>query len=485
MKPSSTCIRYTLLIIIILVQSCGLGDEVISANLVISNVTVIDVTDGKLLKNQDVFVSADSVHTIAPTNRVLLPDSITIVDGKDKFLIPGLWDMHVHASREFQRPTQFRLMLANGITGFRDMWGTIHEARQAIIEVNEGQLPGPPRFEVSGNLIDGARPLFRGSLSAPTPERGVELVDSLHLAGAPFIKVYFGLSLETYNAIANRCKELNMPFAGHVPMSIPIIHTSETGQKSIEHMTSVVLGCSKEEAEILKRSQAVANSGNMSAMVQFYTTEMPKRMLASEDETTKQRLFETLAQNQTWQVPTLVSLKGKAYMNRYKEKGDDRIRYYSPPQRWLADGPFGFAMKDSEWELAQAQYEKEEALVGEMFKAGVPILAGTDAGTPWTFPGFSIHEELSLFVKAGLTPLEALQTATLHPALFFNQTDQLGTIKEGNLADLVLLNANPLENIANTTKIEAVVADGQLYSRADLDHLLSAVEQMVKADRKN
>ena len=175
-------------------------------------------------------------------------------------------------------------------------------------------------------------------------------------------------------------------------------------------------------------------------------------------------------------MPTLVSLRGKAYLRELASEGDQRERYFTPPDRWKGGLPFGFPMSEEQWEILQGQYEREKEIVGMMASADVPLLAGSDVATPWVFPGFGLHDELAILVDAGLTPLQALQAASLNPARFFERTEELGTVAEGSLADLVLLDANPLEDISNTQQIRAVVADGRLYRRADLDRILEEAE---------
>jgi imidazolonepropionase-like amidohydrolase len=241
----------------------------------------------------------------------------------------------------------------------------------------------------------------------------------------------------------------------------------------------VLTGCSTEEEAILadwRRIVGLMRDGNLAALTGEYM-EPVRRGLATQDEARCHRLAELFVANQTWQVPTLVSLRGKAFLREMAAADDPRVRYFTPPSRWTGGRPFEFPMSEEQWEILQAQFEREKEIVGMMAAAGVPFLAGSDTATPWAFPGFGLHDELELLVEAGLTPLQALQAATLNPARFLEATDSLGTIASGKLADIVLLDANPLEDIRNTQRIAGVVLNGRYLDRRALDALLAAAAE--------
>jgi imidazolonepropionase-like amidohydrolase len=453
-------------------------ERAVQADLAITNANIVDVTDGALLRDQTVLVAGNRIVQIGPAGGTTVPAGAEVVDAAGAYLMPGLWDMHAHAAREDRIESFFRLFLANGITGFRDMWGSLDVAAHARARVQAGELPGPTRFVVAGNLVDGPVATWPGSQTARTPQDGRRLVDSLHAAGAPFIKVYHGLLPETFLAIAERARELDIPFAGHVPFLVRAADAAAAGQRSNEHLFGVLEGCSADEEAILAGfagSLAAAEPRDISAGV-VIMLERVQRAVATQDDDTCRRLASRFIENGTWQVPTLVSLRGKAYPRALTAAGDPRTRYFTPPQDW-APGRFGTMTADQE-AVVRAGWESQQQIVGVMAASGVPFLAGTDAPVTWAFPGFAIHDELALLVEAGLTPVQALQAATLNPAQFLGRTADLGTVAEGRLADLVLLDANPLEDIANTTRIRAVVADGRLYRRADLDRLLAEAEAL-------
>jgi hypothetical protein len=458
----------------------------LTADLVITNANIVDVVDGAVLRDRTVLIAGTRIVQVAPAGGIAVPAGAKVVNASGAYLIPGLWDMHAHAASEDRVQLFFRLFLANGITGFRDMWGSRDVAAHARALVEAGELPGPSHVEASGHLIDGPGGMWPGSLTAGTPEEGRRLADSLHAAGAPFLKVYHGLLPETYFAIAERARELDIPVAGHVPFLVRAADAATAGQRSNEHLFGVLEGCSSDEGAILAefaRSMAAAQAKDIGTLAGIML-ERVRRSVATQDDDVCRVLAQGFIEHETWQVPTLVSLRGKVYPRELTAAGDPRARYFAPPRDW-APGRFGVMMTAEQEAVVQAGWERQKQIVGLMAATGVPFLAGTDAPVTWAFPGFGIHDELALLVEAGLNPLQALQAATLNPARFMGRTADIGTVAEGRLADLVLLDANPLQDITNTTRIRAVVAGGRLYRRADLDLLLVEAEALNRAASMN
>ncbi len=441
--------------------------------LVIDDVTVIDVQGGQAQAHRSVIVHGRRILAIVgpeereKTHRI---DAI-FIDGKGKFLIPGLWDMHVHMvfGDWFPRGKEIALPLfvANGITGVRDMGGELEVLQQWRKDISDGKLIGP-RIVMSGPMLDGPQPRFPSSIAIKTPEDGRRGVDDLKKRGADFIKLQSLIPRDAVFAIADEAKKQGITFVGHVPDSVRASEMSNAGQKSFEHLIGIFEGASPLEDEFLKGAKSESK---------FLSTYDPKRAAA---------LFALLAKNQTWQCPTLVWERGGNLIDQKGFAADARAKYV--PAFW----------KDVTWKRFTEQIthdfntddlatrkrfiEKELEVVKEMHHAGIPFLAGTD--TPpgvYIFPGFSLHEELQRFVAAGFTPLEALQTATINPAKFLGMEDKVGTIAPGKYADLVLLDANPLDDISNTQKIAAVIADGRYISRAALNRMLAGVEDAAKA----
>jgi imidazolonepropionase-like amidohydrolase len=438
--------------------------------LVLNDVTIVDVRTGALQPNQTVILNKNHIDSVGPSKSAKYPRNAPSLNCRGLFLIPGLWDMHVHlvfgdwfpGAQEISLP----LFVANGITGVRDMGSELDIVQNWRDEIEAGRLAGP-RIFMAGPMLDGPKPRFPSSIAITTPDDGRRAVDDLKKRGADFIKLQSLIPRDAVFAIADEAKKQEIPFEGHVPDSVRASEMSNAGMKSFEHLIGIFEGSSPLEDDFLKGNKTEG------------------RFLATYDPARATTLAELLAKNQTWQCPTLVWERGGNLIDVSDFSNDPRAKYV--PASW----------KNKTWKFFTQEIEKgygtddlatrkkfidkELEVVQLLHKAGVPFLAGTD--TPpgvYIFPGFSLHEELQRFVAAGFTPLEALQMATLNPARFFGMEEQLGTVEKGKLADLVLLTANPLEDIANTQKISGVIVNGHYLHRAELDKMLARVEAFAK-----
>ena len=445
---------------------------------VVHNVAVIDLENGSILENRDVTIDGSRITKIKPVV-VDLTEEQNVVNGTNKFLIPGLRDMHTHSINTYLYDQFLQLMIANGVVGFRDTWGNLELAESIRQEMRDGQRPSMI-FQVAGNLVDGKPPIWPGANVASDSAAAVTIVDSLTEAGAEFIKGYSRLSSKSFYALAKRAGERGIRFMGHIPGMVKVADASNAGMHSIEHLTGILRATSQYEDSIFVL-QAKANGFwarwdlESARAVQKKITRLGISGFSREKAIT---VFELLKENQTWQVPTLVTNRAYAYMNDSTLTNDPRRSYLNKgvTQTWdVKNNNFLASRSPESWQIERDKYQAELKLVGLMHEVGVPLLAGTDPPNPWCFPGFSLHDEMGLLVSAGLTPLAALQTATLNPALFNNAADSLGLIKPNYRADLLLLNANPLEDIANTREIEAVIAGGELLTRDRLDAMLSRI----------
>lgn len=446
--------------------------QVSHSELQIGDVTVVDVKGGPPQNHRCVIVQGDSIADVSGLERCEKKNrKAAHIDGKGKFLIPGLWDMHVHMvfGDWFPRGKEVTvpLFIANGITGVRDMGGEIEILQEWRKEISAGTFIGP-RIVMSGPMLDGPQPRFPSSIAVKTPEDGRRAVDDLKKRGADFIKLQSLIPREGVFAIAEEAKKQNITFVGHVPDSVRASEMSNAGQKSFEHLIGIFEGSSPLEDEFIKGNKSEGK---------FLSTYDPQRARA---------LFALLANNQTWQCPTLVWERGGNLIDQTDFAADSRAKYVPAYwknvtwKRFTDEIEHDFNTDDRA--TRKAFVAKELEVVNEMHHAGIPFLAGTD--TPpgvYIFPGFSLHEELQRFVAAGFTPLEALQTATLNPAKFLRMEDRLGTIEKGKFADMVLLDADPLEDISNTQKIGAVIVNGRYLSRAELDRMLADVEKAAGA----
>jgi imidazolonepropionase-like amidohydrolase len=449
--------------------------------LAFTHVTVIDATGTPAKPDMAVVVIGDRITAVGRTDAVSIPKDADVLDASRKFLIPGLWDMHVHWYG-YDR-AYLGLFTVNGVTGVRIMWGApVHfEWRR---DIQEGALVGP-RMVISGSILDGPRPAWPDSIGVGNGPDGRRAVRKVKSEGADFVKVYSLLPREAYFGIADEAEKRGLPFAGHIPHSVSAGEASDAGQKSVEHLMGILEACSTEEPawrkgvldafSNLPQGQTVASPAR--------TRPLTRMILDSFNPAKAAALFARLRRNHTWQCPTLTYLRSAASMDDPAFRNDARLRYVprSLGTQWDPTTDYRFRERSAaDWDLARVAYQKQVELVGMMHRAGVPLLAGTDVQNPYCFPGFSLHDELALLVKAGLTPTEALQAATRNPARFLGKDREFGTIERGKFADLVLLNANPLDDINNTRKIAAVVANGRLLDRKRLDGMLDQVEAAAK-----
>ena len=434
--------------------------------LVLNNVTVVDVRTGALLPEQTVILERNHIASVGPSKSAKYPRNASSVNCRGLFLIPGLWDMHVHlvfgdwfpGAQDISLP----LFVANGVTGVRDMGSKLDIVQSWRNEIEAGRLTGP-RIYTPGPMLDGPKPRFPSSVAIATPEDAHRDVADLKRRGADFIKLQSLIPREAVFAIAEEAKKQEIAFEGHVPDAVRASEMSEAGMKSFEHLIGIFEGSSPAEDEFLKGNKTEGR---------FLATFEPARATS---------LASILAKNQTWQCPTLVWERGGNLIDASDFSKDTRVKYVPASwknktwKRFAEEITQGYGADDLA--IRKRFVEQELEVVGMLHKAGVPFLAGTDtpAGVH-IFPGYSLHEELQRFVAAGFTPLEALQTATINPARFFGMEDQLGAVEKGKLADLVLLSANPLEDIANTQKIAGVIVNGRYFYRAELDKMLGRVE---------
>ena len=463
---------FALALLFTFILSLSARHRSLEGTLVITDVNVVDVRSGEVRADQIVIIVKNRITAVGPQKQTRYPRRARAVNGQGAYLIPGLWDMHVHLvfGDWFPLAQQITLPLfvANGITGVRDMGSELETVQSWRNEIEAGRLLGP-RIMTSGPMLDGPKPRFPSSMAIATPEDGRRGVNGLKHAGVDFIKLQSLIPRDAVFAIADEARKQELPFEGHVPDSVRASEMSEAGMHSFEHLIGIFEGSSPLEDQFLKGDKTEA------------------RFLASYDPERAATLARLLAKNQTWQCPTLVWERGGNLIDATDFSKDPRAKYV--PAYWKNQTWKKFtAQVESEFntddlETRRKFLEKELEVVQLLHKAGVPFLAGTD--TPpgvYIFPGFSLHEELQRFVAAGFTPLEALQTATINPARFFQLEDQLGTIENGKVADLVFLDGNPLADIGNSQKVSGVVVNGRFLSRSDLQKMLQGVEETAKKE---
>ena len=416
-------------------------------DIVFEHATVIDATGAP--PRQDVSVALAAGRIVSIAKDVKPAPGTRLIDATGKFLIPGLWDMHVHLDPQ---GNALRALAASGVTGIREMYSGIPIATLAAWRAR----PDNPRIVAAG-FLDG--PLMLNAGPAPpdayavgTAEQARLAIALLAAAGADFLKVYNSLPRDAYFAIAQESKRLGIPFAGHVPEAVSPAEASEAGQRSQEHLINILLACSTREQELRRERIALMNSQVISGEEQELQLGFPdpQGLFDTYDDTKAATLFKTFVKNATWHTPTLALLQS-FLADKNRARGMAYMKVLTPEQfdAWI--------------ERIGVLLERYKKLVGDMHRAGVEFLAGTDSGpnTPAS-PGTSLHDELELFVESGFTPMEALQTATRNPARYLGKLQEMGTLEPGKVADMVLLDANPLDDIRNTRKISLVVLRGRV-----------------------
>ncbi|MEP7383696.1 MAG: amidohydrolase family protein [Gemmatimonadota bacterium] len=447
----------------------------------ITHATIIDVATGRLATARTVIVSDNRITAVTPDAKATIPPGARVVDATGKFVIPGLWDMHVHATGPGIDRLFLPVLAANGITGVRDMWGRFAWYDSARAMVARGALVAP-RIVGSGHLLDGSPAIWPGSTGVKDADEARRVVDSLASGGAAFIKVYSRLTPEEFRAAAQEATRRGLPFAGHVPSLVSVGEASDLGMKSIEHLQMLTNACSRDEDAMRAEYTAAYASPKGWDSAGVVGRAQVRRMVDTFDPVRCRALAARLVRNGTWMVPTLTVLRSVAFLDDTTLAADPRLAYIP---RWFSGGwnpkaDFRFRMlTPADWALRKEVFAEQERIVTLLHRAGVPFMAGTDLSNPYIYPGFSLHEELRNFVAAGFTPLEALQSATRNPARYLQATDSLGAVAPGMLADLVVLDANPLDDISNTERVFAVVLDGKLLDHDMRQQLLESARQLA------
>ena len=447
-------------------------------------VTVVDVSTGALQPNVTVLIEDRRIRAIAPTSTTQLPTGVQVVDARGKFLVPGFWDMHTHSVlNPGWRALYPLLLLAKGVTGARSM-----DTELPIAEAGKRAEPRSdidalePRVVRSGRMVNGPGGQSKTSVVLRTPTESASVLDALARDGSDFVKVYNGVPREAYFALLAEARRRGVPVVGHVPWAVSAEEAADSGQLGIEHLTGMLVGCSRGSAEltrvlvrarsdtsrplpVVERKVGVDAAGSFS----------PERCVA---------LAQRMAANKTWHTPTLVNLRMRALdsLAAGAMMTDGRFAAAELGERGARE-QISVLMSRPPRERTQNQlvWQRQKEVATLLHAAGVQFLAGTDLPAALAVPGVSLHDELALLVStAGLSTLEALQAATINPARFLGTTDSLGTVAPGKLADLVLLEGNPLERIDNTRRIAGVLVSGRYL---DEMHLRTLVERAQKIAR--
>ncbi len=478
-----------LLLATLFLFSCQSG-EVFDNALCIENITTIDPTDGAK-EGQTVIIKDGKIFKIAPTANLKLSSKNQIIDGKGKFLIPGLWDSHIHfAYIEALAPRMFDLFMVYGITSVRDTGGEISFVKKWK-DAAKANPTGAPRVMIAGPLLDGMPNVYDGndpghpplSIGSGSVEAVSALVGKLDRTGVDFLKAYEMLTPEQFAAVMKFAKEKGYKVTGHVPLSMDVTSASNLGLNSMEHFRNLELSCASNADELLaQRRTMLAKGKNMPGGELRSSIHNAQREIAVKnyDDKKADEILQVLLKNQTWQIPTMALNTGFTRRPYGQPEWQESFEYLPDAIRdeWKATIQASMTEEAPPFRVQYTQWMLDMA--AKVHKTGIPMMAGTDTPIGFLTPGLSLHEELIVLTEAGLSPQEALKTATLNPARYFNLENVLGSIKESQWADLVILDANPLENIRNTQKINGVIKQGKYFEKSKLDSMKSELRDGVR-----
>lgn len=464
-----------LLSLLVLAFACKSKTEV---DILIHHASLIDLQSGQVIQNQVVLVQGDSI-LLTGGNSLLSQFSGKIeIDAESKFLMPGLWDNHVHfGGAEYidENEQLLPLYVAFGVIAVRDAAGDIPtEVLKWKAEINNGKRIGP-RIFTSGPKIEGINSIWPGDLEVGSEEELDKALDSLEKLEVDFIKITDNaLSAELFLSATQKAKARGWSVSGHVHPGITLDEISRAGLTTIEHQSYLLRGATAEEQRIRDERASNKLSAAESSQLQFLTL----------SDSVAESNFKKFAAQGTGIVPTLLISYNIAYLDSLDFSADTITNYLGPKLKesyqWRIDR---YALEDSASRKNRKMvFEASARLLPLVQKSGMKIIAGTDAGylNTYDYPGLAIHRELTLMVNYGLSPLEALQASMINGPGYFGLDKEYGSIQSGKKASLVLLTQNPLENIENTLSIESVIINGKYFSRADLDKLLIEIKTWVK-----
>lgn len=450
---------YTILLLI-LVVSCK-NEQKESYDIILKNGNVINIKTGAI-EVQDIFINEGRIIKVTPTTNTEYYISENSIDATGKYVLPGFWDNHVHfrggdtliqANKDF-----LKLFIANGITTVRDAGGDMTPSiTEWNIQILKGELIGPTIF-TSGPKIDGPNATWAGSLVVENADDISKALDSLQKLKTDFVKIYESrISRSAYLETVSQATKRGLITSGHMPFTVELKENIEAGIGAIEHLYYVLKGCSSDEKKI---TQAIINK-------EYGFWQSMEKLIATYDEVTAQNTFQLLKENNTYVVPTLHIGNVLSYLDKENHENDVYLKIMDMGIVKTYQGRINGALNASD------KAKKDRKALNRFFKqltkslndAGVKLLAGSDSGAfnSYIYPGISLHKELEVMVSSGMSALDALQTSAYNGARFLKKNSDYGTITSGKISDLVILNANPLEDIRNSRKIFKIIKDKQIY----------------------
>jgi imidazolonepropionase-like amidohydrolase len=426
------------------------------------HVAVVPMDAPRVARLQTVVVRGDRILAVGPDDETPAPAGAVVIDGRGKFLAPGLADMHVHVGGE----SFFTLFLANGVTTVRNMWGTQEHVRWRE-RIRSGAILGPALY-TAGPLLDGDPPIWDGSAVVTDEASGVAAVTAQTSAGYDFAKVYNNLTPQAYDGIVAEARRRGVPVAGHVPDAVGLERVLAARQDTIEHLGGYFRAAQRSDSPLLGKLDLRSSRHLVDYVNDDKLSDLVRRTAAAG----------------SWNCVTLFVFTRFAPLEEsrpWRERPE--LRYLPPLLRASWDPTRDFRMKDNtpdDWAAIRRGDARRLRLTAALHAAGAGILLGTDTANPFVVPGFSIHEELALLVAAGLTPYEALRAGTADAAAYLHA--DFGVVAPGRRADLVLLEANPLDEVTNMKKLAGVMLAGRWLPRADLDARLESIAKRWTGD---
>ena len=448
---------------------------------VIENVGIIDPIDGLEL-NMSVVIKENKILDIFKTREIVLSPKNKVHKGTNKFIIPGLWDSHIHFAFEKDLATSMpNLFLYHGITSLRDTGGEfdfVNKFKQEAISNPKTKS----RVKIAGPLIDGKFNVYDGS-NIYFPKLSIQNIDNNQLERnvrllidkkVDFLKAYEMLSPAQFKILSNLAKENNLKLTGHVPLSMSVIEASNLGLNSMEHLRNLELSMTEMSEKLFQeRKNLLLNKSSIkgSELRSLIHSKQRMKSINDLDSIKINNVIDALIKNDVWQIPTLILYKNFANKTF---KNPDYLQFLNllPEERkeeWIKK----INAIDNVISTDVVEYTVwSKKMVDFMHDRGISFMAGTDTPIGFLIPGLSLHQEIQELYESGLSELEAIQTATINPAKYFNLENSLGRIKSGFIADLIILDKNPLESISNTKSIHAVIKEGNLMNRSYLDSLM-------------
>jgi len=456
--------------------AAGTGTARYAADVALSGATIIDVAGGRLVQGKTVLLRGDTIIAVVDDKALNNYAPKRTFKLKGKYLMPGLWDTHVHfgggPALIDENKQLLPLYLAHGITTVRDCAGDLSDSVLAWRDqINQGTLEGPTIL-AAGPKLEGYKPLWKGTIEVGTPEEVSKALDYLQSRRVDFVKITENtMQPAIFIEALKQARARGLRTSGHVPVQLTLDQMFDAGLGTVEHQSYLLRGATPREAELTAQVAA----GKMSSR------EAMRASLESYDEATARATYRRMARAGTAIVPTLIGSQATAYLDQDDHAHDPYLAYIGKGIRATYDWRVQRAARDDAIAYRHTVFEKAASQLPLLEQEGVSIIAGTDAGflNSFDYPGQGLHDELGIFVRYGLTPQQALKAAVLAGPRFLGKQERYGAVEAGKAADLLVLDADPLKDIAATRKIRLVVSHGKPYDRAQLDAMLAGIKRWV------